>query len=79
MDQQPIRRVIGRRQERPVGKLGAPTPAAQRWSETMAVRETRVPKGIFRYATMEEANADWERWHAELVAEMARKRRGPGE
>jgi hypothetical protein len=45
----------------------------------MAVRETRVPKGIFRYATMEEANADWERWHAELVAEMAKKRRGPGE
>jgi len=45
----------------------------------MAVRKTRVPKGIFRYATMAEENADWERWDAELVAEKARKRRGPGE
>lgn len=28
-----------------------------------------MPKGIFRYRSHEEANADWERWNAELVAE----------
>jgi hypothetical protein len=39
----------------------------------MALTRTRVPKGVFRYRSMAEANADWERWHAELVAAMARK------
>jgi hypothetical protein len=39
----------------------------------MALPCTRVPKGVFRYRSMTEANADWERWHAELVAAMARK------
>jgi len=35
----------------------------------MASRRSRVPKGVFRYRTMAEANADWERWHVELVVE----------
>ena len=28
----------------------------------MADYRTRVPKGIFIYASHEEANRDWERW-----------------
>jgi hypothetical protein len=28
----------------------------------MAQYRTRVPKGIFVYASHEEANGDWERW-----------------
>lgn len=27
----------------------------------------QLPKGIFRCTSMEEANADWERWYAEMV------------
>ena len=40
----------------------------------MSNYRTRVPKGVFRYRSHEEANADWERWQAELVAETARQR-----
>lgn len=64
-----IRRVVGGRVQRPVGVLRAPTPQEIQWSIRMGQYRTRVPKGVFRYRSMAEANADWERWHAELVAE----------
>ncbi len=60
--------VIGTRQPRPPGPLRPPTPGERAWVREMANRRTRVPKGIFRYRTLDEANADWERWCAELVA-----------
>lgn len=59
---------LGTRQSRPLGPLRPPTPEERAWVRRMALRGTRVPKGVFRYRTMEEANADWERWCAELVA-----------
>lgn len=67
-----IRRTIGSRCQRPIGPLSPPTPEELAWSKRMALARTRVPKGVFRYRSMAEANADWERWHAELLAAMAR-------
>jgi hypothetical protein len=51
-----------------------PTPEEIEWISSMSQYRTRVPKGVFRYHSHLEANADWERWHADLVAEMARRR-----
>lgn len=64
-------RVVGHRQPRDLGEEpGPPTPPEQAWLLSFAKRRTRVPKGVFRYRSHEEANADWDRWHAALVAEM---------
>ncbi len=60
-------RVIGARKTRPQGIPSAPTGEERQWVRHMAKHLTRVPKGVFRYRTMEEANADWERWQAELI------------
>jgi len=62
-------RTIGRRTEPPAGVLRAPTPEEQDWVRRMSGYRTRVPKGIFRYRSAEEANADWDRWRAALLAE----------
>ncbi|HYN77480.1 MAG TPA: hypothetical protein VES73_06785 [Lamprocystis sp. (in: g-proteobacteria)] len=62
------RRTVGGRGQRPVGPLRAPTPQEVEWSIRMGQYRTRVPKGVFRYRSMAEANADWERWHVDLVA-----------
>ena len=76
------RRTIGRRRSPDLatrsrtaaaGATG-PTPEEIEWIRAMSNYRTRVPKGVFRYRSHEEANADWERWHAELVAETARQR-----
>jgi hypothetical protein len=64
-------RVIGKRRERELGPLREPTAEEKSWLAEAAFRRTRVPKGIYRYRTQAEANADWERWHAELVTEAA--------
>ena len=68
-----IRRTVGARGQRPVGPLRAPTPAEYQWSKAMAQFRTKVPKGIFRYPSMAEANADWEHWHVEMVATPVRR------
>ncbi len=60
------------------GQAG-PTPEEIAWIRSMSQYRTRVPKGVFRYRSHEEANADWERWHAELVAETVRARRDEAE
>ncbi len=62
-----IRLTIGRRLQRPVGVLAPPSAEEIAWREAMSRTRTRVPKGVFRYASIEEANADWERWHADSV------------
>ena len=64
-------RTIGRRRTPPAGVLRAPTPEEQDWVMRMSAYRTRVPKGVFRYASAEEANADWDRWRAALLAEGA--------
>jgi hypothetical protein len=68
-----ILRTIGKRTQRPIGILAQPTPEEIAWREAMAQTRTRVPKGVFRYLTQEAANADWERWQAELVAATVRR------
>jgi hypothetical protein len=62
-----IRRTIGRRLQRPEGVLAPPSAEEIAWHEAMSRTRTRVAKGVFRYASIEEANADWERWHADAV------------
>lgn len=62
------KRVIGHRRPRDLGEFGPPTDQEQAWLSSFAHRRTRVPKGVFRYRTHEEANADWDRWNAEVVA-----------
>jgi len=61
-------RAVGRRTPPPAGLLRAPTPEEQEWVRRMSAFRTRVPKGLFRYASAEEANADWDRWRAALLA-----------
>jgi hypothetical protein len=52
-------RVLGARR----AALGGPPNAASRAAMTeMAQYRTRVPKGVFIYASHEAANGDWERW-----------------
>ncbi|CAK0740231.1 conserved hypothetical protein [Gammaproteobacteria bacterium] len=67
-------RIIGCRKVREMGAPGSPTSEERAWFVNFSHRRTRVPKGVFRYRTHEEANADWERWNAELVAETVAKR-----
>jgi hypothetical protein len=68
-----IRRTIGRRTQRPIGVVAPPTPEEIAWREAMSQTRTRVPKGVFRYPTQEDANADWEKWQAQLVAATLRR------
>jgi hypothetical protein len=64
-------RAVGGRTPPPAGVLRAPTPEEQDWVRRMSTYRTRVPKGVFRYASAAEANADWDRWRAEALAEGA--------
>ena len=56
-----------------------PTSEEIEWIRSMSQYRTRVPKGVFRYRSHADANVDWERWHAELVAETVRGREGADE
>lgn len=67
-------REIGKREQRPTGAARAPTREEREWTERMARHPTRIPKGVFRYRSHEEANRDWEEWHAEQVVELVRRR-----
>jgi hypothetical protein len=64
-------RCVGRRQRAPsstANGLGQPPTAVAREAMTrMARYRTRVPKGVFIYASHEQANQDWERWRAEAM------------
>ncbi|GAB6044348.1 hypothetical protein [Endothiovibrio diazotrophicus] len=67
-------REIGKRTQRPTGEPRPPTPEERKWVEKMAQHPTRIPKGVFRYRSHEEANRDWEKWHVEQVVELADRR-----
>jgi hypothetical protein len=65
-------RVVGRRVAPPAGALpSAETRAAM---TQMAHYLTRAPKGVFHYASHEEANRDREQW--QLAAILAKKLHG---
>ena len=68
LDQQPLQRVVGRRQVRPMGQPQSPDAALQALLIELSRTRTRTPKGVFRYRTHEEANRDQERWRALAVA-----------
>ncbi|MCC7259168.1 MAG: hypothetical protein IT486_12445 [Gammaproteobacteria bacterium] len=71
VDQQPIQRTVGRRQPRD----GQPMSAADRAAVASNARyRTRAPKGVFRYDSAEEMQADRLRWTVDLVVERQRLR-----
>lgn len=59
-DQQPIGRVVGQRVSPPIGQF--PDAARRAAMDANLQYRTRVPKGIFFYASHEEMNRDRERW-----------------
>jgi hypothetical protein len=69
IDQQPIRRTIGRRQSRDGQALTAADRAAL---AAQARYRTRAPKGVFIYYSAEEMDADRLRWTVDAVVEKHR-------
>lgn len=65
-------RVVGRRVPPPAGVL--PNAEAREAMTQMAQYFTCAPKGVFRYASHEQANLDRERW--QLAAMLAKQRHG---
>lgn len=58
-------RVVGRRTQAP---LGAPPSVESREAlAQMAKYLTRAPKGVFRYRSHEEANAERDRWIVDAI------------
>ncbi|MHB8252741.1 MAG: hypothetical protein ACYDEV_03385 [Acidiferrobacter sp.] len=69
IDQQPLQRIVGRRQSPTLNNsCQGPSLSLQTLLAELAQSRTRTPKGVFRYATHEEANRDRERWRAAAVA-----------
>lgn len=60
-------KIVGHRQTPLLGTLRAPSADERAWVARMAPAQTHVPKGIFRYSSMHEANADWERWQTDTI------------
>jgi len=61
-------RVIGKRRPPEEGELRAPTDQDRERVRQLNAFPSRVPKGVFRYRSHEEANADWMAWTASTVA-----------
>ncbi len=60
-------RTIGQRQSPALQSARAPSADERAWVARMAPAQTRVPRGLFRYRSLHEANADWERWQADAI------------
>lgn len=69
VNQQPIRRTIGRRQSRDGQALTAGDRAAL---AALARYRTRAPKGVFIYYSAEDMDADRLRWTVDAVVEKHR-------
>lgn len=70
-DQQPISRTVGRRQPREGRPL---TPADRAAMTRMAQYVTRTPKGIYRYRSHAEMDADRLRWTVDAVVARSGRR-----
>lgn len=68
-------RTVGSRTQRPIGPPAPPTAEERAWLMSLSKRRTRVPKGVFRYRSQAEANEEWGRWNAELVAQTVAAKR----
>jgi hypothetical protein len=71
-DQQPIRRVIGKRAAPPPGI--PPSAAARAAMDANARYRTRAPKGLFFYDSHEQMARDRERWTVEAVVHKQSER-----
>lgn len=69
VNQQPIRRTVGRRRSREGRALSAADRAAL---AALARYRTRAPKGVFIYYSPEEMDADRLRWTVDAVVEKHR-------
>ena len=68
VDQQPIRREVGRRKAR-TGLT--PSPTQQAAMAAMAQYRTRAPKGVFRYDSREQMEADRLQWTVDAMVAKA--------
>lgn len=68
-DQQPIGKTVGRRQAREGRPLTATDRALQ---AQMAQYRTRAPKGVFKYSSHAEMEADRMRWLVDAMVEKTR-------
>ena len=57
---------------RTAGRAVGPMPEEIEWIGAMSNYGAGVSKGVLRYRSHGDAHADWERWHAELVVQIAR-------
>lgn len=64
-------RIIGRKKAHGVAP-GTISYEAMEWMDSMNKYKTCIPKGIFRYKSHEEANADMEFWLAKTIAKSQR-------
>lgn len=60
-------RVVGRRSPPPPPPGQLPNERAREAMKHMAQYRTRAPKGVFHYASHEDANRERERWQVEAV------------
>lgn len=72
VDQQPVRRVIGKRVTPPPGVM--PSQAARSAMDANARYRTRAPKGLFFYESHEQMARDRERWTIEAIVHKKSER-----
>ncbi len=66
-DQQPIKRILGRK-ENDLSKIGTPFVSETRIAfSRQKTRSGIAPKGVFRYRSHAQANADMEKWISESI------------
>jgi hypothetical protein len=71
-EQQPIARTVGRRTAPRAGVLpSAETRAAM---DSLAGHLTRVPKGVYRYASHDDMERDRDRWQTAAMVDAVRAR-----
>lgn len=71
-DQQPIRRVVGKRIAPPPGTL--PTAATRSAMDANAAYRTRTPKGLFFYENHAQMSHDREQWTVAAVVQKQSER-----
>lgn len=71
-DQQPIRRVVGKRVAPPPGTI--PDAATRASMDANARYRTRVPKGLYFYGTHAEMARDRERWTIDAIVHKQKER-----
>ena len=67
LDQQPIKRILGRK-EKDLSKIGTPHVSETRMAFSRQKTCSGIaPKGVFRYRSHAQANADMEKWLRDSV------------